>query len=185
MKMMQKKSKEEENGEENKSNEDDANAEPQPPPEGLNDENAPPSENPEEKKPEKKEKENKLTKLKKVQGRFQMVFVNELKDSDDKVQRGCLIGDDMFINISHPDFAERMKTNTIGNKLMITQRLNSYIANVAANSYKLGVLQRSMEGLTAYQEDHHTLFTELMDLECGLERQLRKYLPTIQKEIEQ
>jgi len=181
-----KKQKEEE-GKENMEEEtkvpetDAANAAPLPPPEGLNEDDKPK----EEEKPEKKEKENKLTKLKKVQGRFQMVFVNELKDAEGTVQRSCLIGDDMFINISHPDFQERMMTNKIGNKLMITQRLNSYIAVVAANSYKAAVLQRSHQGLASYQEDHHTLFTELMDLECGLERQLRKFLPSIQKEIGQ
>lgn len=137
----------------------------------------------EENKPKRQKREDKMTKLKKIQGQFSMVFVNELNDGEGVIQRSCLIGDDMFINISHPDFEERMKVSTQGSKLQITQRLNSYIAAVSANAYKQAVCLRTAEGLTAYNDDHYQLFTELMDLEMSLERQLRKYLPAIQKEV--
>lgn len=134
--------------------------------------------------PAKKQKrETKLTKLNKVRGKFSMIFVNELNDSEGNPQRGALIGDDMFVNAGHPDFRERMKISNNGAKLQITQRLNSYIASVSANSYKLAICERSKEGLAAYAEDHYGLFSELMDLEMSLERQLRKYLPAIQSEV--
>jgi len=134
--------------------------------------------------PAKRQKrETKLTKLKKVAGKFSMIFVNELNDSEGKPQRGALIGDDMFVNAGHPDFAERMKISNGGAKLQITQRLNSYIASVSANSYKLAVCERSKDGIMHYADDHYGLFTELMDLEMSLERQLRKYLPAIQSEV--
>jgi len=158
---------------------------------GENDAN--PAENPENppsnptdpsEPPKKRQKrESKLTKLKKVQGQFSMVFVNELNDPEGNPQRGALIGDDMFINAKHPDFTERMQVSAHGSKLMITQRLNSYIAAVSANSYKKAVTERSKEGLKAYAEDTYQLFSELTDLEMSLERQLRKYLPAIQSEV--
>jgi len=131
----------------------------------------------------KPKRETKLTKLKKVQGKFSMVFVNELNGPEGNPQRGALIGDDMFINAGHPDFAERMRLSNGGAKLQITQRLNSYIASVSANSYKLAVCERSKDGIMHYADDQFGLFTELMDLEMSLERQLRKYLPAIQSEV--
>jgi len=131
----------------------------------------------------KKKRETKLGKLRKVKGRFQMVFVKELKDAEGEVQRGVLIGDDMFINISHPDFQERMKLGQQGAKLQITQRLNNYIANLSAASYKQAIVQRTQDGLAAYEEDPDVLFSELMDLGFSIERQLRKYLPAIQQEV--
>lgn len=131
----------------------------------------------------KKKRETKIGKLRKVKGRFQMVFVKELKDAEDEVQRGVLIGDDMFVNITHPDFQERMKVGSQGAKLQITQRLNSYIANVSATSYKQAIVHRTQEGLNAYNEDPDVLLSELMDLGFSIERQLRKYLPAIQNEV--
>lgn len=131
----------------------------------------------------RKKRETKLTKLKKVQGAFSMVFVNELDDPEGNPARAALIGDSMFINAKHPDFIERMKVSAAGAKLQITQRLNSYIASISANAYKQGVCERSKEGLSAYSEDHYQLFSDLMDLEMSLERQLRKYLPAIQNEV--
>merc|ERR1711879_966369 len=147
--------------------------------------------NPDQPKPEdglqeppkkKAKRETKINKLRKVKGRFQMIFVKELKDSEGEVQRGVLIGDDMFVNINHPDFQERMKYGGQGAKLQITQRLNNYIANVSAASYKEAVISRS-NGIQAYSEDPNVFFTELMDLSFSIERALRKYLPAIQKEV--
>jgi len=165
----------EENPEAGAEGDANADANPEEPPADPNDPKEPPA--------KRQKRESKLTKLKKVQGQFSMVFVNELNDPEGKPQRAVLIGDDMFINAQHPDFTERMKISAQGAKLQITQRLNSYIAAVSANAYKKGVCERTKEGLDAYVEDHHQLFSELMDLEMSLERQLRKYLPAIQSEV--
>jgi len=146
---------------------------------------APPADpnDPAEPPAKRQKRESKLTKLKKVQGQFSMIFVNELNGPEGEPQRAALIGDDMFINAQHPDFTERMKISANGAKLQITQRLNSYIAAVSANSYKKAIVERSKEGLGEYSEDHYQLFSEIMDLEMSLERQLRKYLPAIQSEV--
>jgi len=100
------------------------------------------------------------------------------------MQRSLLIGDQMYINVSHPDFTERVHTNRSKNKLQITERLCSYIANICANSYKSAVILRSQEGLQIYSDNQSKLFEEILDLEFSMESSLRKYLPAIKKEVE-
>lgn len=161
---------------------DQENPENPPNPENADPEQPKPEDGAQEPPKKKAKRETKISKLRKVKGRFQMVFVKELKDAEGEVQRGVLIGDDMFVNINHPDFQERMKYGSQGAKLQITQRLNNYIANISATSYKEAVISRS-NGLQAYYEDPNVFFTELMDLSFSIERALRKYLPAIQKEV--
>eukprot|EP00492_Amphilonche_elongata_P004724 TRINITY_DN5089_c0_g1_i1.p1 TRINITY_DN5089_c0_g1~~TRINITY_DN5089_c0_g1_i1.p1 ORF type:complete len:178 (+),score=38.46 TRINITY_DN5089_c0_g1_i1:197-730(+) len=137
-----------------------------------------------EAKRQKQEREKKIEKLRKVGGKFQMIFVNELKDAKGRLQRGLLVGDVMYVNVAHPDFSERVNTNRAGSRLQITERLCSYIANVCANSYKSAVIARQEEGLQVYAENQGKLFQEILDLEFSMESSLRKYLPAIQKEVQ-
>lgn len=167
---------------------DEEEVENKPPEDGENNgENNPENNNDDVKEPEakrpKKEREKKIDKLKKVGGKFSMVFVNDLKDSKGRMQRGLLVGDQMYINVSHPDFSERVYTNRAGSRLQITERLCSYIANVCANSYKSACIARNASGLTEYAENQSKLFQEILDLEFSMESSLRKYLPAIQKEV--
>jgi len=134
-------------------------------------------------KAKRQKREKKIDKLKKVAGRFSMKFVHELKDPEGQIQRASLVGDDMYINVKHPDFEERMAMNKAQSKMYITQRLNSYISTVSANAYKKAVVQRSTQGLLEFKDEPMQLFSELHDLEFSLERNLRKYLPAIQKEV--
>jgi len=131
----------------------------------------------------RKKRETKLDKLKRVNSKFRMVFVNDLKDTHGKMQRSLLLGEEMLVNVSHPDFMERIHTNRGGSKLTITERLCSYIANISANSYKCAIINREQDGLTKYSENQNLLFEEILDLEFSMESSLRKYLPAIQKEV--
>lgn len=117
-------------------------------------------------------------------GRFRMVFVNDLKDASGKPKRAQLIGDDVYINVQHPDFESRVNYSRKSSKLQITERLCSYLANIAATAYKSNMIQRSREGLRKYNDRHFELFDEILDLEFSIECQLRKYLPAIQREID-
>jgi len=117
-------------------------------------------------------------------GRFRMVFVNDLKDASGKPKRAQLIGEDVYINVQHPDFESRVNYSRKSSKLQITERLCSYLANIAATAYKSNMIQRSREGLRKYYDSHFQLFDEILDLEFSIECQLRKYLPAIQREID-
>jgi len=117
-------------------------------------------------------------------GRFRMIFVQDLKDRKGSPQRAQLIGDDVLINVQHPDFESRVTYSRKTSKLQITERLCSYLANIAATAYKANMIQRSREGLKRYEDCTFALFDEILDLEFSIEIQLRKYLPAIQREID-
>lgn len=145
-----------------------------------------PEENQDVQEPEAKrqKREKKIDKLKRVSGKFDMIFVSELKDAKGRLQRALLVGENMYINVSHPDFSERIHTNRARAKLTITERLCSYIAGICANAYKFAIISRSSEGLAMYSEKQSDLFTEILDLNLSMESTLRKYLPAIQKEVQ-
>lgn len=117
-------------------------------------------------------------------GRFRMVFVNDLKDAKGNPKRSQLLADDVYINVQHPDFESRVSFSRKAQKLQISERLCSYLANIAAAAYKSNMIQRSREGLKKYHDNHGNLFDEILDLECAIENQLRKYLPAIQREVD-
>lgn len=135
--------------------------------------------------PAKKQKvsKNKATRVKSG-GRFRMVFVNDLKDAQGNPKRAQLIGDDVYINVQHPDFESRVNYSRKTGKMQISERLCSYLANIAATAYKANIIQRSREGLNKYADSHFQLFDEILDLEFAIENQLRKYLPAIQREVD-
>jgi hypothetical protein len=129
-----------------------------------------------------KQKAQKVSK--KGSGRFRMVFVNDLKDALGLPKRAQLIGDDVYINVQHPDFENRVNYSRKSGKMNISERLCSYLANIAATAYKANMIQRSREGLKRYHDQHFQLFDEILDLEFAIESQLRKYLPAIQREVD-
>jgi hypothetical protein len=86
--------------------------------------------------------------------------------------------------VQHPDFESRVSFSRKAQKLQISERLCSYLANIAAAAYKSNMIQRSREGLRKYHENHGSLFDEILDLECAIENQLRKYRPAIQREVD-
>jgi len=136
-------------------------------------------------KKKRKTNHQKATKItRRGTGRFRMVFVNDLKDASGNPKRAQLIGDDVYINVQHPDFESRVNYSRKSSKLQITERLCSYLANIAATAYKSNMIQRSREGLRKYYDKHFQLFDEILDLEFSIECQLRKYLPAIQREID-
>ena len=118
--------------------------------------------------------------MKHASGKFRMVFVNDLKDAQGNPKRAQLIGDDVYINVQHPDFESRVNYSRKTGKMQISERLCSYLANIAATAYKANIIQRSREGLQKYADSHFQLFDEILDLEFAIENQLRKYLPAIQ-----
>jgi len=136
-------------------------------------------------KKKKKVSHNSVEKImRRSNGRFRMVFVNDLKDAQGRPKRAQLIGDDVYINVQHPDFESRVNYSRKSSKLQITERLCSYLANIAATAYKSNMIQRSKDGLRKYYDKHFLLFDEILDLEFSIECQLRKYLPAIQREID-
>jgi hypothetical protein len=136
-------------------------------------------------KKKRKVGKHKAEKIKKSgTGKFRMIFVNDLKDGKNAPQRAQLIGDDVYINVQHPDFESRVSYSRKSSKLQITERLCSYLANIAATAYKANMIQRSREGLKKYNDSTFVLFDEILDLEFSIETQLRKYLPAIQREID-
>jgi len=136
--------------------------------------------------PVKKQKisNKKATRVKHASGKFRMVFVNDLKDAQGNPKRAQLIGDDVYINVQHPDFESRVNYSRKTGKMQISERLCSYLANIAATAYKANIIQRSREGLQKYADSHFQLFDEILDLEFAIENQLRKYLPAIQREVD-
>lgn len=129
-----------------------------------------------------KQKAHKVSK--KSSGKFRMVFVNDLKDALGLPKRAQLIGDDVYINVQHPDFESRVNYSRKSGKMNISERLCSYLANIAATAYKANMIQRSRDGLKKYNDQHFQLFDEILDLEFAIESQLRKYLPAIQREVD-
>jgi len=135
-------------------------------------------------KKKQKISKGKATSVGRSSGRFRMVFVNDLKDAQGNPKRAQLIGDDVYINVQHPDFEGRVNYSRKTGKMQISERLCSYLANIAATAYKANMIQRSREGLKRYNDSHFQLFDEILDLEFAIENQLRKYLPAIQREVD-
>merc|ERR1711964_706961 len=52
-------------------------------------------------------------------GRFRMVFVNDLKDAKGSPKRSQLLADDVYINVQHPDFESRVSFSRKAQKLQI------------------------------------------------------------------
>jgi len=115
---------------------------------------------------------------------FNIAFVKELNDdATNEPQRARLVGEDVQINMKHPDFLTRIKVNKTDSQPIVTERLCGYLANVIAASYKSHTLLRG-GGIEQYKDDHGSLLDEILDVTFTLENQLRSKLKLMQKEMD-
>lgn len=116
---------------------------------------------------------------------FNIAFVKDLtKEGTQEPCRARLVGEDVQINMKHPDFLTRIKVSKTASQPVVTERLCGYLANVIAAAYKSHALLRG-GGLEKYKEDHSSLLDEILDVTLSLENQLRSKLKLMQKEMEQ
>lgn len=116
---------------------------------------------------------------------FNIAFVKDLtKEGTQEPCRARLVGEDVQINMKHPDFLTRIKVSKTESQPVVTERLCGYLANVIAAAYKSHALLRG-GGLEKYKEDHSSLLDEILDVTLSLENQLRSKLKLMQKEMEQ
>lgn len=115
---------------------------------------------------------------------FNIAFVKELSDEDTgEPLRARLVGEDVQINMKHPDFLQRIKVSKAESQPIVTERLCGYLANVIAAAYKSHTLLRG-KGLEKYKEDHSLLLDEILDVTLSLEGQLRSKLKLMQREMD-
>jgi hypothetical protein len=115
---------------------------------------------------------------------FNIAFVKELtKEGTQEPCRARLVGEDVQINMKHPDFLTRIKVSKTESQPVVTERLCGYLANVIAGAYKSHQLLRG-GGIEKYKDDHSMLLDEILDVTLSLENQLRSKLKLMQKEME-
>lgn len=115
---------------------------------------------------------------------FNIAFVKELNDEDtNEPIRARLVGEDVQINMKHPDFLQRIKVSKTESQPIVTERLCGYLANVIAAAYKSHTLLR-FGGIEKYKDDHGLLLDEILDVTLSLEHQLRSKLKLMQREME-
>jgi len=74
---------------------------------------------------------------------FNIAFVKDLANQDNgEPCRALLVGEDVQINMKHPDFLARIKINKNDHQPIVTERLCGYLANVIAAAYKSYKLQQ-------------------------------------------
>merc|ERR1719466_720288 len=135
-----------------------------------------------EKKPEVDANGNPKKKRKTGLG-FRIAFVKNLSETNGEPCRARLVGEDVQINMKHPDFLNRIKINKSDHQPVVTERLCGYLANVIAAAYKSHALLRG-GGMTKYNDDHSLLLDEILDITLSLETQLRSKLKLMQREME-
>jgi len=115
---------------------------------------------------------------------FNIAFVKELNDDvTNEPLRARLVGEDVQINMKHPDFLTRIKVSKGDSQPIVTERLCGYLANVIAASYKSHTLLRG-GGIEKYKDCHNDLLDEILDVTLSLENQLRSKLKLMQKEMD-
>jgi len=114
---------------------------------------------------------------------FSIAFVKDLTETNGEPCRARLVGEDVQINMKHPDFLNRIKINKSDHQPIVTERLCGYLANVIAAAYKSHALLRG-GGMTRYKDDHSLLLDEILDVTLSLETQLRSKLKLMQREME-
>merc|ERR1719466_532776 len=135
-----------------------------------------------EKKPEVDANGNPKKKRKTGLG-FRIAFVKDLTETNGEPCRARLVGEDVQINMKHPDFLTRIKINKNDHQPVVTERLCGYLANVIAAAYKSYTLLRG-DGIERYNDDHSLLLDEILDITLSLETQLRSKLKLMQREME-
>jgi len=134
----------------------------------------------------KKDEEEKEKKKRRTGGGlgFNIAFVKELNDTDtNEPIRARLVGEDVQINMRHPDFLQRIKVSKTESQPIVTERLCGYLANVVAAAYKSHTILR-LGGIERYKDDHSLLLDEILDVTLSLENQLRSKLKLMQREME-
>merc|ERR1711977_747963 len=117
-------------------------------------------------------------------GGFNIAFVKDLtKEGTQEPCRARLVGEDVQINMKHPDFLTRIKVSKAESQPIVTERLCGYLANIIATSYKSHTLLRG-GGMEKYKEDHSLLLDEILDVTFSLEGQLRSKLKLMQREMD-
>jgi len=135
-------------------------------------------------KPEDNDEEKPNKKARRGGLGFNIAFVKELNDEEtNEPIRARLVGEDVQINMKHPDFLQRIKVSKTASQPIVTERLCGYLANVIAAAYKSHALLR-LGGLEKYKDDHGILLDEILDVTLSLENQLRSKLKLMQKEME-
>jgi len=130
------------------------------------------------------DKDGKPKKKRKIGLGFNIAFVKELaNESNGEPCRARLVGEDVQINMKHPDFLTRIKINKSDHRPIVTERLCGYLANVIAAAYKSYKLLRG-GGMDRYKDDHSVLLDEILDITLSLENQLRSKLKLMQREME-
>merc|ERR1719189_541590 len=115
---------------------------------------------------------------------FNIAFVKDLtKEGTTEPCRARLVGEDVQINMKHPDFLQRIKVSKTESQPIVTERLCGYLANVIAAAYKSHTLLR-FGGIEKYKDDHGLLLDEILDVTLSLEHQLRSKLKLMQREME-
>jgi len=115
---------------------------------------------------------------------FNIAFVKELVDEEKGIPlRARLVGEDVQINMKHPDFLQRIKVSKAESQPIVTERLCGYLANIIATSYKSHTLLRG-GGIDRYKDDHTLLLDEILDVTFSLEGQLRSKLKLMQREMD-
>jgi len=129
--------------------------------------------------------EGRVKKKKRTGLGFNIAFVKDLtKEGTQEPCRARLVGEDVQINMKHPDFLTRIKVSKTASQPVVTERLCGYLANVIAAAYKSHALLRG-GGIEKYKENHSSLLDEILDVTLSLENQLRSKLKLMQKEMEQ
>merc|ERR1719167_179220 len=130
-----------------------------------------------EEKPDKKKRRN-------MGLGFNIAFVKELKhENSGEPLRARLVGEDVQINMKHPDFLTLIKISKAESQPIVTERLCGYLANVIAASYKSHTLLRG-GGIEKYKDNHSSLLDEILDVTLSLENQLRSKLKLMQREMD-
>jgi len=114
---------------------------------------------------------------------FNIAFVKDLSnDKNGEPCRARLVGEDMQINMKHPDFLARIKINKSDHQPIVTERLCGYLANVIGSTYKSYSLRR--DGVEKYKNDHSLFLDEILDVTLSLENRLRSKLQLMQREMD-
>jgi len=136
-----------------------------------------------QKDPAKEEQENPKKKRKTGLG-LRIAFVKDLpSERTGEPCRSRLVGEDVQINMKHPDFLNRIKINKSNHQPVVTERLCGYLANVVSAAYKSHAMLCG-GGMEKYADNHSTLLNEILDLTLSMETQLRSKLKLMQREME-
>merc|ERR1719320_1950214 len=135
------------------------------------------------KNPPNEENENSKKKRKTGLG-LRIAFVKDLpSERTGEPCRSRLVGEDVQINMKHPDFLNRIKINKSNHQPVVTERLCGYLANVVSAAYKSHAMLCG-GGMEKYTDNHSTLLDEILDLTLSMETQLRSKLKLMQREME-